>query len=94
VTEQDSGLGGIVTALEMKEALSAEAFATGLGFRAGTPSGASAPTGHADNVCALCKVPPPPGKRMKKCARCLKVPYCSADCQKKAWKDHKRVCAA
>ena len=29
---------------------------------------------------------------MRKCGQCRKVHYCSAACQKEAWKDHKRVC--
>ena len=29
---------------------------------------------------------------LKKCSRCLKVWYCGAECQKKHWKLHKKVC--
>ena len=32
-----------------------------------------------------------PGKR--RCSRCAAVRYCSAECQRKAWKKHKKVCS-
>jgi tetratricopeptide (TPR) repeat protein len=31
---------------------------------------------------------------LKKCSRCKVVRYCSADCQKRAWKEHKPACKA
>ncbi|KAJ0124535.1 hypothetical protein J7T55_005873 [Diaporthe amygdali] len=33
------------------------------------------------------------GGALKKCMRCLKVKYCSAECQKKDWKKHRMECA-
>lgn len=33
------------------------------------------------------------GKALMKCARCLKVAYCSKDCQRLDWKAHKRACS-
>lgn len=32
------------------------------------------------------------GGVLKKCMRCLKVRYCSAECQKKDWKKHRMEC--
>eukprot|EP00457_Paulinella_chromatophora_P009528 gb/GEZN01009596.1/.p1 GENE.gb/GEZN01009596.1/~~gb/GEZN01009596.1/.p1 ORF type:complete len:262 (+),score=16.27 gb/GEZN01009596.1/:37-822(+) len=31
-------------------------------------------------------------KSLHKCARCKLIYYCNKDCQRMAWKDHKRVC--
>ncbi len=39
------------------------------------------------NECATCKKP-----SKKTCSRCKSVAYCGRECQKKAWKAHKRVC--
>ena len=33
------------------------------------------------------------GKGLLKCARCQAVRYCSAECQRVDWKEHKKVCA-
>ncbi len=40
-------------------------------------------------VCASCKKP---SLKMKKCAGCESVNYCSKECQKQHWKEHKAVC--
>lgn len=29
---------------------------------------------------------------LRKCARCLKVKYCSAECQRRDWKTHRTEC--
>lgn len=33
------------------------------------------------------------GKSLLKCSRCLIVKYCYAECQRKDWKAHKKVCS-
>ena len=33
------------------------------------------------------------GKALLRCARCQKVAYCSAECQRAKWGQHKRICA-
>jgi len=40
-------------------------------------------------TCAICKKT---GNKLKKCGRCKIVYYCSAKCQRKDWKEHKKVC--
>ena len=42
------------------------------------------------HTCAYChKVSE---KKLRVCSRCKKVTYCDRDCQKKAWKAHKKIC--
>jgi len=31
---------------------------------------------------------------LKRCSRCKSAAYCSVECQKRAWRQHKLVCAA
>ena len=40
------------------------------------------------NVCGLTQKQ----KKLKKCGSCKCVFYCSLECQKRDWKDHKKVC--
>ena len=42
----------------------------------------------SNNVCAKCDKT----EGLKQCARCKAVSYCSTDCQKADWKDHKKIC--
>lgn len=42
-------------------------------------------------VCAFCKVEEEPGKRLKNCVRCREK-YCSKECQRMDWKNHKKIC--
>jgi hypothetical protein len=39
---------------------------------------------------SLCKICNKPGD--SKCARCKKIHYCSVECQKKDWPEHKKYC--
>ncbi|KAJ4369651.1 hypothetical protein N0V83_005413 [Neocucurbitaria cava] len=43
-------------------------------------------------VCAACKKQREDGKPLLICARCKDEKYCSAECQKKRWKSHKKEC--
>jgi hypothetical protein len=42
--------------------------------------------------CSQCKNPPSGDGKLQVCSRCRKVQYCSRDCQKADWKEHKVVC--
>ncbi|RDA94293.1 hypothetical protein CP533_0550 [Ophiocordyceps camponoti-saundersi (nom. inval.)] len=41
--------------------------------------------------CKICKKGPPE-ITLKKCGKCQETWYCSTECQKKDWKDHKKTC--
>lgn len=43
--------------------------------------------------CASCAKTAGPGVNLKRCAKCLTTQYCSRDCQKADWKQHKKSCA-
>jgi hypothetical protein len=42
--------------------------------------------------CEYCGKPAAEGKKWKHCARCKKIWYCSAECQKDDWAEHRREC--
>ena len=42
--------------------------------------------------CSQCKNPPSSDGKLQVCSRCRKVQYCSRDCQKADWKEHKVIC--
>ena len=45
--------------------------------------------------CAGCgKTEAEAGKELKRCAKCQETRYCSRECQKDDWKQHKKVCAS
>merc|ERR1712210_376109 len=54
----------------------------------------SAVADKVQHSCAHCGQRSAPDTRFQKCARCLTVRYCSADCQKLNWKTHKKTCRA
>ncbi|VDB87424.1 unnamed protein product [Peniophora sp. CBMAI 1063] len=45
-----------------------------------------------EKACARCRKPGNEQTRLKKCASCHAVFYCSSDCQKAHWKVHKKIC--
>ncbi|KAF5841729.1 hypothetical protein DUNSADRAFT_11509 [Dunaliella salina] len=51
------------------------------------------PGGGNRKICARCNQPTPPGLPLR-CSGCKQVYYCSQDCQRKAWPDHKGSCKA
>lgn len=59
--------------------------------KAEAESGASGST----KKCTHCnKVDSDPEKPFKPCSKCQTALYCSRDCQKANWKQHKKTCAA
>ena len=52
---------------------------------------ASAPPSIDYTNCAVCKTPDFDSS-FKKCGNCKKMYYCSSDCTKVAWAEHKKVC--
>jgi hypothetical protein len=45
-------------------------------------------------ACAKCGALPPAGQRHRLCAGCKKLRYCSPECQKAHWHEHKPACLA
>eukprot|EP00823_Brevimastigomonas_motovehiculus_P008204 TRINITY_DN7487_c0_g1_i1.p2 TRINITY_DN7487_c0_g1~~TRINITY_DN7487_c0_g1_i1.p2 ORF type:complete len:181 (+),score=35.24 TRINITY_DN7487_c0_g1_i1:88-630(+) len=43
-------------------------------------------------ICANCKKGPPTGTKLKVCSGCSEVAYCSRECQRAHWSEHKLVC--
>lgn len=48
------------------------------------------PISSLQNQCWKCSAVPEAGSTFKVCARCRKASYCSRDCQKADWKEHKK----
>ena len=46
------------------------------------------------SVCGACGKHDDDGAPLKQCSRCEAAYYCSAECQRRVWKEHKRVCKA
>ena len=46
----------------------------------------------AITYCQRCGTEASPTQRVRACTRCFTVGYCSKDCQKRDWKDHKPNC--
>jgi hypothetical protein len=53
---------------------------------------AAAPAAATGLVCAVCAVAAAEGKKLLRCTLCYSVFYCGKECQKKAWKAHKKEC--
>ncbi|KAI9016842.1 hypothetical protein DFJ74DRAFT_678611 [Hyaloraphidium curvatum] len=43
-------------------------------------------------VCASCHLVAPEKNSFQRCSRCKMVEYCSKDCQRKDWSNHRRIC--
>jgi len=48
--------------------------------------------GVCDILCGHCGRKEEPGEKFKKCGKCENVCYCSRECQKAHWKEHKGIC--
>jgi hypothetical protein len=48
---------------------------------------------HLD-FCRKCSSPPTPGGKLRYCGRCAAVTYCSKQCAREHWAEHKPVCAS
>jgi hypothetical protein len=63
------------------------------------PSPALADTGGGaggvtwSGTCAQCGAGPAPGAKLRFCAGCTTVPYCTVECQRADWAAHKLICA-
>ncbi|KAI0688310.1 hypothetical protein C8T65DRAFT_589627 [Cerioporus squamosus] len=44
--------------------------------------------------CAYCDAVQTSDRRLRRCAGCFGVMYCSKECQKRAWREHKPICRA
>ena len=71
----------------------AKVFPVNVGFIEDTPSKCHARREDmlANRTCMGCRNRVPK-EQLKKCSACKTVRYCSKECQKKAWKIHKRTC--
>ncbi|KAK6537031.1 hypothetical protein TWF281_001234 [Arthrobotrys megalospora] len=54
-------------------------------------SGSIRPPPPEKRVCAVCGKGANGDRQLKKCSACMKVEYCSKECQKKDWKSHKKT---
>ncbi|KZV76650.1 hypothetical protein PENSPDRAFT_747529 [Peniophora sp. CONT] len=45
------------------------------------------------DLCAHCNKGPPTRPELSRCSKCRLSMYCSPECQKAAWKQHKKVCS-
>ncbi len=46
----------------------------------------------AIDLCSYCGNSPPADTKLKICSACKACRYCSVECQRKAWPEHKKVC--
>ena len=44
------------------------------------------------NACAKCASIPPAGQTFQRCDGCKQASYCSQNCQKEHWKQHRQLC--
>ena len=52
----------------------------------------SAPLPHCCALCGKTESELATGEKLRKCGGCGVVRYCSGECQKTAWRVHKKVC--